>query len=106
MRKYQAKFSYTTKDIPLPKFNEKLGEDWKTLHDSLRHLSIHNLPWIANKYKAVPTADFQDGVNHLLALGGENVSRTKLAKTLAKLEGSLFKNNEPVPSLGVSYLFI
>jgi len=96
MKKYKAKFSYTTKDnVSLPKFDEKLDQNWQTLHgkdlfcsekilisreDSFRHLSIHNLPWIANKYRAVPLADFQDGVNHMLALGGDKVSRTKLAK--------------------------
>jgi len=104
LKKYQAKISYTTETTELPSINEEItGEGWQQFESVFTHFSIHNLPWIGSKHQAVPVADFQDGVNHLLALKDGSISRRKLTKTLSKMDGRLFKGDQPNPKLGLMY---
>jgi hypothetical protein len=118
LKRYHARISYTTEAKDLPKINEDIkGEGWQELISNsyftlkkfnilgeFSHFSLHNMAWIGSKYQAVPPADFQDGVNHLLTLKEGEISRVKLGIALSKMNGRLFQGDKPKPKFGVRIL--
>jgi len=104
MKKYHAKITYTMTNQELPGIDEDLkGEEWQEFQSAFSLFSLHNVPWIGNKHQAVPLADFQDGVNHFLALEGNNNTRKKLTHALARLNGRIFKGDKPKEKYGLKY---
>jgi len=104
MRRYRARIICKTDSNDMLRSLGTGRQSWEILPESFAHFSIHNLAWISSKCQTVPFADFQDGYNHLLALTGEEVSKIKLVKTLAELEGGVFKKHgKQDPKLGIIY---